>query len=343
MADKLTHVEGSGQTEGCGDADTALAPARHTRAPTSGGLAEKISTRVPADASALPGSGIKQAGIREWWGNFWNGVSVAAKIMTESVTVTAQVAGSPTAYVREFKDKAGNVVFSITIDTTKTLFTFYDQVTAATSQFLPQLTYDGTVGSWWVQTINAVQGFYNRGWASASGVPAFVHRVFADAVAADVIAAWQDDGTSGTPKDQIKFFGDGSTEKGANLGSGGGLFEYPVANTYADGAAHYLWTGPVLAVKTIEMVDAEVLAEKSDGTLAAAFHIRGRFRRETAGNVYQWGVTDYLGTAPENFPFYACSFNPDTAGQTVRIAVQDTTAGTVTWKAAIRRIKITTG
>lgn len=344
MADRRTVVVGTDMVEACASADAALAPSRHTSTPAAAGLAEKISTSEAADASALPGSGRKSPGIREWWGNFWTGAaSTAAKIMTEVLTVTTQVAGVPTAYNLAWKDAAGNVLFSIALNATQTTFTFFDSVASATTYFLPSATYEGTVGSWFVQMMNAVQGIYNRGWAAASGVPAHILRVFDDATADDVLQDIQDDGTSGSPKSQHKVYGDGATMTCANAASGGGLLERVVAGSWNDGAVHALYTSEVIAEKSAAVLEVLVVAEKSDGTARGRWKWLGTFYRETAGNISMQGSPDDTGTAPDNPPLWLCDFALDAGNQKVLLNVQTAVAENVTWKAVVRRVKVVIG
>jgi hypothetical protein len=335
MADKKTIVQGTRMSEACGVADTALAPSRHTAAPTSGATCEVVSTSQPADASALPGSGRKSPGVREFWGRFWDpgaGASVFAKIWSESVQVLAQVAGSPTSYQKVWNDKNGNALLTVAIDTVKTVFTFYDSITGDTTRIEPGTTYSGTKGSWLIQNMNARQGVYNRGWTAASGIPAILHRVFADATAADVISQIEDnDGTA-----QHKTFGDGATENCTSAASGGGLLERTVAATYADGATHALWTSEDLTDTGLMAIETHVIALKSDGTVYGKWILKGTFRRPHLGATAQEGITDTTGSDPANPVFWGADYG--LSGNAVVLNVYGEL--TTTFKAVVRKFKI---
>jgi hypothetical protein len=333
MADKRTIVVGTRMPEACAAVDAALAPSRHTAAPTAGALCEKVSTSQAADASALPGSGRKSPGLKEYWGNFWTGaVSTAAKIWSESVQVTAQVAGAPTAYQKVWRDKNDNDLLTIAIDTAKVVFTFYDSITSDTTRIEPGTTYSGTKGSWLIQNMNARQGVYNRGWAPASGIPAILLRVFGAATAADTVAQVEtNDGTA-----QHKTFGDGATEKGAACIQGGGLVERVVAATYGDGATHALWTSEDLGASGLMTIETHVIALKSDGTVYGKWILKGTFRRPAAGVTAQEGITDITGSDPANPVFWGADYG--VSGNAVVLNVYGEL--TTTFKAVVRKFKI---
>lgn len=87
------------------------------------------------------------------------------------------------------------------------------------------------------------------------------------------------------------------------------------------------------------MVEAMVVARKTDGTQFGAWKIVGLFHRNSASNVTQDGLTSVL--MGEVSDTYSCEFAADTGNQTIDLRVTGKAATTINWSGSCKALRVT--
>lgn len=88
------------------------------------------------------------------------------------------------------------------------------------------------------------------------------------------------------------------------------------------------------------LVDAKVIARKSDGSDVGMWHIQGLFYRNTGGDITQQGLTNSLTTIRSNTN-WDVDFNANTTSQEVEVLCTGVAGTTINWQVNLTYYSIT--